>query len=178
MINKLSEQIALSIKRANPHDTKSVPVLKFGLIMIISTSMIIFTTSVVSFLLGTLKETWIVLISFALLRMFSGGFHFKSPELCIFTTIAGAIIVPFIIIPQSWLLPVTGLTLLVLLFFAPCRIENQSRFFKPKHCLLLKALSILIVLTAYLVFNNLLLGVTFLIQALTLIPKREEVFTK
>lgn len=172
MIEFLAGKIALQIKQANPEETKSIPVLQFGLIMIISTVIILFTTSIVSFYLGTLTETWTVLMTFAFLRMFSGGFHFKTAALCTLSTIVGAITLPLLPVPEDILIVINLTTLILVGLFSPHNIENQSRFFKKEHSSVLKVIATLIVFGLILIESK-SVDLALFVQALTLIPVLE-----
>ncbi|MGG1659462.1 accessory gene regulator ArgB-like protein [Brevibacillus sp. NRS-1366] len=167
MIELSAQKIATKIKEMNPEETASIEVMKFSLIMIISTLVTLTTSLFLAFLFGVLFETITVLFTFALLRFFSGGFHFKSAELCITATVLGSVILPLIskYTHFSWLL--TIISILLLLLFSP-RGKNQSRIFEKKHFPLLKIISIVIVGANFLIGSE-LLALTFFIQSITLL---------
>lgn len=167
MIDKISTLIALKIKRINPEETASVEVMSFSLIILISTFATLFLALGGSLLLGTIRGTGLVLVSFAFLRFFSGGFHFKRSEACIISTAIGSIVIPFIHLNSTLIIILTLLSVLIISIFAPRGI-NQSRIFNRSHYKLLKLISIFIVIINIYVESE-VLTITYLVQAVTLL---------
>ncbi len=170
MIETLAIRIAQSIKQANPSNTASVEVMSFSLIMVIGTGSSLLFSLLLSYLLGTLAETIIVLFSFMLLRAFSGGFHFKTAELCTITSVFGAVMIPHIPVNSTANIILTCFTIITLLAYAPMGM-NQSKFFTAKHYPVLKVVSLCIVATNFFI-NSDLLSTTFFAQALTILVYR------
>lgn len=169
MIETLAERIAIQLKQINPHETKSVPTMKFGLILIINMLLIITTSLTISLMIGTFYETLITLAGFLVLRQFSGGFHYSSSVYCTMTSIGGAVIIPLVNLPNDFVTPIIIITLVLVALFAPQGMEMQSRIFKQKHTFFLKIISIMIVSSLFLIDSETLVK-TFFVQSLTLIP--------
>ncbi|ATF13720.1 hypothetical protein A616_17530 [Brevibacillus brevis X23] len=167
LIENAAEKLARSIKEANPHDTKSVEVMKFSLIAVIGTGSAVAISMVLSALLGTLTETLVTILAFVLLRSFSGGFHFKTAEACTITSIVGSVVLPLIPISQHMGNTLMVLTLIILTWLAPIGM-NQSRIFDVKHYPYLKILCILIVASNFLWMSDILTK-AFFVQAVTLL---------
>ncbi|GED70101.1 hypothetical protein BRE01_38030 [Brevibacillus reuszeri] len=181
MIEKMALHIAKSIKGANPTQTASIAVMQYSLIAIIGTGSAIFLSIFIAAIFGTAVKTIIVLISFMTLRAFSGGFHFKSAEICTGVSIIGAVVIPFIPLTDLASDVLLAVSLILMLVLAP-KGKNQSRIFSRKHYPLLKLISLLIITMNYWIALP-EITLTFLVQALSLLPllwkggdKREEAF--
>ncbi|UED76942.1 accessory gene regulator ArgB-like protein [Brevibacillus sp. DP1.3A] len=169
MIETLAERIAIQLKSINPHETKSVPTMKFGLILIINMLLIITISLTLSLMIGTFPGTLITLAGFLVLRQFSGGFHYSSSVYCTMTSIVGAVLIPLVPFPIEFVTPIIIITLVLVALFAPQEMEMQSRLFKQNQTLLLKTISIIIVSLLFFIESETLVK-TFFVQALTLIP--------
>ncbi|RUS44596.1 accessory gene regulator ArgB-like protein [Cohnella sp. AR92] len=170
MINKLSRNFAVRIKKAAPDSPQSVEVLKYALSAILNTFFIIGFSLIVSLFTGKLSEVIIVLIGFALLRQVSGGFHLKSGTWCIIVSTLGITLISFADFGQAVSSRITVIALILALIFAPSRIEKQTRI-PAKYFPILKLLSILIVSTNF-ALHFPVLSTAFLVQGLTLIRRR------
>ncbi|KMZ40041.1 MULTISPECIES: accessory gene regulator B family protein [Bacillales] len=169
MIETLAERIAIQLKSINPHETKSVPTMKFGLILIINMLLIITISLTLSLMIGTFQGTLLTLAGFLVLRQFSGGFHYSSSVYCTMTSITGAVFIPLITLPTDFITPIIIITFVLVALFAPQDMEMQSRLFKQNQTLLLKIVSLLIVSLLFFIESETLVK-TFFVQALTLIP--------
>lgn len=170
MIDVWSNSLAHAIKSKVPNHPASIAVLKFGIAALLNISSIIILSLALGALLGTLFQTVIVLVSFAVLRQLSGGYHLKSGVLCIVISTTG--IVTLSLVPQfssGLLVAINVLNAILTLIFAPSSIEKQSRINK-KYYPLLKVISTLVVLSNFWIGSS-MLGITFLVQCLTLINK-------
>ncbi|RNB59453.1 hypothetical protein EDM57_04740 [Brevibacillus gelatini] len=167
MIEALAYKIAVKIKSINPNETSSIEVMKFSLIMLIGTGSAIFLSLLLASLLGSALETIIVLISFVSLRFFSGGFHFKSAELCTIFSVIGAVLIPYVPVSDKNVFVITLISIFITALLAPIGV-NQSKFFTKKHDPLLKLISIFIILLNLIIESD-ILAVTFFVQSLTLV---------
>jgi accessory gene regulator B len=115
-IDALADHISLSIKRANPEETIDVEIMSYSLSLIIN---MVLTTA---FILGigaftnTFRETLAVIITFAVLRFTAKGFHFKSLTVCVVATTALLASIPHIPVPESLMLPMLCLCVLLVLW--------------------------------------------------------------
>lgn len=163
----LAENIAINMKRINNENTASVDVLKYGLMIFINLFSIVTASALIGLLTGKLMETLLVLLAFAILRACTGGYHLRSSILCIVCSIAILAAIPHIPLNHSTTLVVTIISLLLVILFAPCGIENQTNI--PKRFYpALKAISVVLLSLNLLVLND-ALAVCFLVQSLMLI---------
>jgi accessory gene regulator B len=167
MIESIANKLAVKIKAANPNNTSSVEVMSFALIVILGTGGSIIFSILISSLFGHLMETCIVLFSFAILRFFSGGFHFKSAEKCMLTSIIGSVLIPFINLSDFVNTLLLIITFIIILLLSPIGV-NQSRIFTKKHYPILKTLSLLIVASNFLIKSE-LLTLTFFAQSISML---------
>lgn len=170
MIENMAERIALTIKRANEQQTVSVDIMKFSLIILLNTTLIIILIFVGGLVMGTLPETFLAFLAFAGLRIVSGGFHFKSAVHC---TVASALLfvaIPHISISENINMVLMGVSSILVLLFSPSNIEGHSRINK-KHYPILRLLSLLII-ASNLLWMNPVVTKAFFVQALLLIRWR------
>ncbi|NEU25285.1 accessory gene regulator ArgB-like protein [Paenibacillus ottowii] len=170
MIETVALKLANQIKRTVPDHPASVPVLKYALALILNATMIIVLTLFASFFTGRMVEAVTILIAFALLRQVSGGIHLKTGMACVVVTSVAFTYISCISLNNGWTNLFTGIALILVLCFAPSRIEKQSRIpvrFYP----LLRLLSSLLVCTNFVIGSS-VVAVAFLLQSLTLIRGR------
>lgn len=169
MIELLAGRMAEGIKRRAPDHPASVAVLKHSLAILINTISIIVLTLGIAILNDRLKETIIVMSSFALLRMVSGGLHLKSGTMCVVVStllIVGLSMMGFSEI-TTLIINITSLILAIL--FAPTDIQKQSRIPK-KYYPVLKLLSVLMISINFWIASS-YVAVAFFAQALLLFPR-------
>lgn len=171
MIDAMATRMAKGIKRRAPDHPASVAVLKHSLAILINTVSIFVISLGIGAMTGRLKEAVIVLISFALLRMASGGIHLKSGTWCVIVTTGGVTLLSHISFAAEWIKWVTAAALVLVAMLAPTDIHKQSRI-PRKYYPLLKMISVLVVSCNFLIASP-TVAVSFLTQALTLIPRRE-----
>lgn len=95
-MNHLSLKIVEFIKKSNPEQTHSIEIMHYALSIIMNTLLIIMTSLCIGGLTGQLKETFLALFSFILLRMSSGGVHLKSARACNIVSIFICSLIPHI----------------------------------------------------------------------------------
>lgn len=167
MVEALAIRLANAIKRANPENTASIQVLKYGLIIVINFLTTVLTALLIGALLGRVDEVLIALAAFMILRAFSGGYHFKSSILCSLVTTIIVVIASMTTLPLMFSMVLNAVSGLLVLLFAPSRIERQSnipRQFYP----FLKMISLLIVASNFAVQSDLLTAI-FFFQSVSLI---------
>lgn len=133
-------------------------------------SMIILLTLFASFFTGRMTEALAILIAFALLRQLSGGIHLKTGMGCVVVTSVAFTFLSCISLDSWWTSLLTAIALLLVLCFAPSRIEKHSRIparFYP----LLRLLASVLVCTNFIIGSS-AVAVAFLVQSLTLIRGR------
>lgn len=167
MIETLSERLAVAIKKTNQAETASIAVMKYGLIVLFNLMLTIVLSLLIGALTGKFWETAMVLFAALIIRLVSGGYHFKSAIAC---TVVSTLIITAIphIRLSEW--GTVGLTLFGLVFFilfAPSNIKNHVRI-PEKFFPVLKWVSVLIV-AGNLILQSQLLALVFAIQGLSLI---------
>ncbi|GIO97864.1 hypothetical protein J14TS5_29500 [Paenibacillus lautus] len=167
IIEGLSKRIAEGIKRQVPDHKSSVPVLKHAIAIILNVLFIVVFTLLISIFTGNVKQAVIALTGFAILRQFSGGYHLKTGAGCIAFTTALFTLVSFVEMKIAGVLIINALSLLLVMLFAPSRIERQSRI-PRRHYLKLRIISSVIVMFNF-GLQSPTLAVIYLVQALSLL---------
>lgn len=170
MIESIAERMATTIKRANEQDTASVEVMKFSLIILLNTILILLLIAIGGYVTGMLTETLLAFLAFAGLRIISGGFHFQSAMACTLASTTLFVAIPHIPIDPTlngWLM--FG-SLILVAIYAPSNIEGHSRIGRERYPLL-KLLSLIIVCLNFLWLNPILTK-AFFAQSLFLIRTR------
>ncbi|MFE4569994.1 accessory gene regulator B family protein [Paenibacillus chitinolyticus] len=91
MILNASAVIARKIKEWNPEETIDEERMTYALALQINKYGVIFISLLAGLFLGSVVQCIIAMVSFALLRRFTGGYHFRSLTMC--TLMTAAIIV-------------------------------------------------------------------------------------
>ncbi|WP_127591917.1 accessory gene regulator ArgB-like protein [Paenibacillus lautus] len=167
IIEGISKRIAEGIKRQVPDHKSSVPVLSHAIAIILNVLFIVVFTLVISILTGNVKQAVLALMGFAILRQFSGGYHLKTGAGCIAFTTALFTLVSFVDLDTAGVHILNALSLLLVMVFAPSRIERQSRIPK-KHYVKLRMISSVIVMFNF-GLQSPTLAVIFLVQAISLL---------
>ncbi|PZD93151.1 accessory regulator AgrB [Paenibacillus sambharensis] len=170
MIQVFSQRLAESIKAAVPDHPASINVLRYSISFLINALSVIFISTIAGLITGKIAETAIVLVSFALLRQVSGGYHLKSGGLCIAISSALMIVIAQVQLADPYVMLFNCLSALLVLFYAPSRIERQTRI-PHKYYPLLKILALLLVAIST-VINKDVLAAALLAQSLTLIHRK------
>ena len=145
----------------------SVEVIYYALYVMANTVSIIVLSLLVGWLTGALSETALTLLSFALIRMFSGGYHLKSGMFCIFVSTVIMSVIPHIRLGDQGALIATAAAALLFLLFAPSNLDKYARI-APKYYPLLKALTTAAVAANFFIRSD-LLAVVFLVQGVSLL---------
>lgn len=167
-MNSLAHRIAISIKNANPEETHSIEVMQYSLGIIINTLIIIVSTAIIGFTLGSFSDCLIFLLFFCALRLSSGGFHLKTALACnIVTTLLSTTLPTFVTLSNSALWVANIISLIIIITFAPNPDKNAR--IPASIYSLLKLVSIAIVLSNFFL-HSVVIGLAFLSQSLTVIP--------
>lgn len=122
----------------------------------------------VGYLNGRLLETFLALQSFVTLRLFSGGFHFKSLDLCTIVSSALIIPIPFLagILDASVVMILNSVSLALVIIYAPTNLKSTVWTDRAKP--IFKAISICIVLYNFFE-NSAIFAISLALQALLLV---------
>lgn len=171
MIEAWSEKIAISIKNANEEQTVSVPLMKFALIILFNFFIPIIISILIGSIMGKITETLISICSFVILRMASGGYHFKSSLVCMLTMIVIALVPPHIPISENWAIILTIVSLVLVTLLAPSNMRGYNRM-PEKYYPLLKTASVIIVASNLYVGSG-VMALVFMIQGVSLFGFKE-----
>lgn len=171
MIEALAEKMALSIKKANEKETVSVAVMKFALIIIINIIIPVVLSLLVGLLTNKLLETAFALGTIIVIRMLSGGYHFRSPIICMTAMIIGATLPPHITLPEYWILGLTIISIILFLVLAPSNLRGYHTM-PEKYYPMLKVASVLLV-SSNLFFDSQILALVFILQGISLFQWKE-----
>lgn len=158
--------------RNNKPDAASVAVLKFALKAYINFFIIAFFTILVATITGNVIASIAALLSFPLLRYFSGGIHLSSSSKCAF--LSAIIVAVCVYTPITYWyngIILTALSALILVCFAPSGIK-QSKMPKSQYPFL-KVAAVLIVCSNF-IFHSPVLSIAFFAQSITTIPVFEK----
>ncbi|WP_029517998.1 accessory gene regulator ArgB-like protein [Paenibacillus polymyxa] len=168
MIDKLADDISNYLKNKYPEELPSTQIVRYSMKFVISNLLPIIIVLFASLFLNNTYEVMITLISFSSLRMFSGGFHFRSAEACIVFSSLTIIVISKIAIylnDHTFLMFLVSLALV--LIYAPSNIEKQTRV-KEKNFIWFKIISLSLVAIIY-AFDNPISNFAVLVQCLLLI---------
>ncbi|WP_025716072.1 accessory gene regulator ArgB-like protein [Paenibacillus sp. 1-18] len=166
-LDSIALDIATHIKTVVPNHPSSISVLKYGIAVVINTVSIIFLTIGISFFTGKVQETVMAMISFSLLRQVVGGIHLKSSAVCIVASTSLLTALSFANFNYNWIVVTSILSILLVLFYAPSRVEGRTRIPK-RYFLLLKFIGVVLVaFNLWMAFP--VVAASFFAQSLTLI---------
>lgn len=167
MVEKLAFRLAHWLKSEIPDHPYSEARLQFGFHLFLNMVLTLLAATVLGLLFGNYRETMQVLFAFGLLRMISGGFHFKSASVCIVVSAGVAALLPFVELSNFYINILNIANMVLTIIYSPSRIEEQTRI-PAKYFPLLKTGSTMLVASNFL-FQSQLLAITWFIQALSLI---------
>ncbi|ULO09165.1 accessory gene regulator B family protein [Paenibacillus sp. 19GGS1-52] len=165
----LAYKIARTIKSINPEETHSIEIMKYSLTIILNTLTTFIISVLLGWLSGELEATIIVFFCLSLLRMLSGGVHFRTARACNIFSILLCTVIPHLsgyTLNYIWI--INSLSLAIMFLFAPNPDYNSQiplRLYP-----LLKILSLLLVSSNFLIVSS-TIGLSFLVQSWTIIPK-------
>lgn len=174
MIDAWAEKLAFTFKNINPEETASVPVMKFALTILLNYSISTFVSLTIGLLSGQFLNTVIAAASFMLIRIISGGFHFRSAELCLLTTISVISISPHIHHTENSMIALNMICFLIFSLFSPSNIKGYTRI-PEKYFPALKILSLLMIGVNFMFFSPTVTTILTIQAILLLIPMKEEV---
>ncbi|OZB98077.1 accessory gene regulator ArgB-like protein [Paenibacillus sp. XY044] len=168
MIDLFSDKLSSYLKNKYPEELPALSIVRYSIKFLISNVLPIIIIILSSILFQMTKEVVIGLLGFCILRMFSGGYHVKSAELCILTSVT--VIYLIAIVGQqinSYMIVLDLISIILVGIYAPSNIKKQTRI-KEENYRYLKLMSLIIVTSNIFIQSN-ILSVAFLIQSITLI---------
>jgi accessory gene regulator B len=167
MLEQLSGWIAERIKEIVPEHPASYAVLKFAIAVVLNVVFVVGFTLLVSLITGNAAEAGWILISFALLRQVSGGVHLKSGLGCVLFTTAMFTVISYVQAGPFWVQFMNGLSLLLVVLFAPSGIDKQTRI-PEKHWPKLKFIAAVLVIGNIFIASP-VIAASFTAQAVSLV---------
>lgn len=168
MLRKAAESLHAGMTR-NGVAPPSVDIIYYALNVAVNTLSIIGLTLLIGGITGVLPESLLALLSFALIRTFSGGYHLKSGLFCIFVSTAIMSAIPHIRLNDQWVLAVTAAATLLFLLFAPSNLDKYARI-APEYYPFLKTLTTAAVAANFFIRSD-LFAVVCLVQGVSLLFK-------
>lgn len=169
MIDRLALNCAQWIKENDPDGPVSYDVILFALRVVINLFFAVVPCLIIGYSVGKFSDTLLAIYSFVSLRFFSGGFHFKSLDLCAVVTVILLSAVPFLAELNMNATFLNIFSLLLVAILAPTNLKNTRWTDKAKP--IFKVISIIIVASNFYV-NSSVMAVSFTIQSILLIIKR------
>ncbi|WP_025333525.1 accessory gene regulator B family protein [Paenibacillus sabinae] len=165
ILERLSRHIAIKIKEHDPEGPGSLEVLSYGIGLKLNLFSGILLTVLFGLLFSSVLHSILALVSFMVLRKFSGGFHLPI-TICSFVTGLVASLIPLVQIDQQTTAYLTMISLMITLIFAP---NNYEELYNVEFDSWSKGISVLIILSN-LYFQSAVVAVSFIIQSLLLLP--------
>ncbi|WP_158289288.1 accessory gene regulator B family protein [Paenibacillus flagellatus] len=174
MIEALAEKVAVSIKKADSRGTVSVAVMKYALIIVINFTIPVAASLAIGLVTDAFYWTSLTICAFTLLRAFSGGFHFRSPVLCMIATTVITATPAHFVLSKNLIILLTIIGLFLIAILAPANIKGYARM-PEKFFPLMKMASIVIVGSNFFIQSS-AFAILFFAQGLLLIfPFKKEV---
>ncbi|TMV49479.1 post-translational modification of quorum-sensing peptide protein [Paenibacillus mesophilus] len=171
IIEAWSEKIAVSIKKVNENETVSVGVMKFALIIVFNFTIPFLISLCIGAIGGKFSDTLLAIAAFVMLRMLSGGYHFKSSTVCMLSMIVVAVIPPYIHFSELWTLIFTITSMVLVALLAPSNMRGYHRM-PEKYYPLMRIASVLLVASNLVVASE-IMALVYLLQAVSLFGWKE-----
>ncbi|WP_163860398.1 accessory gene regulator B family protein [Paenibacillus elgii] len=169
-IENIALKLAVKIDKYNEKYPVSIKQMQAVLTWYIHNFIILGSAVLAGIITDKLFQTLLTAGSIALLRALSGGAHAKTLERCILITMGALIVIPHFELSKLMTSIVTGISLLLVLWFAPSNSE-PPKFSNKLHPFLKMLAAVLVSLNFFL--NSSIIGLAFLIQSCSLIPSRK-----
>lgn len=167
MLEAISRNIAIKLKKNNPESDVDVEVLEYGIAMKLNKYGVILITVTLGTIFGHLYESILALVALAAIRRFSGGAHFSSLTACMIISSLFCVITPMILLSKTTAVVLTLVSVCIYYFRAPNWFEELT---VHKNDILYKYIAMLIV-SGNLILQSSVIAIVFFVQALTLLPK-------
>lgn len=130
-MHKVADAVANWLVKTKAISAEDFDLYSYAMYSVILTFTPLFLSIVVGILTNMLLESIFFIAPFAIIRKFSGGFHLKSPTVCLFvsTGIIAAFLlgIKFVIIHEFYLVPLVCMFILGLLLFIKSPIDTEER---------------------------------------------------
>lgn len=161
----LSERMARKTVEWNPSEARTHDALVYQYAVTLNLVSILGLSALTGIVIGKLPEVMTAAAGFMILRMFSGGFHFRSLDVCTLVTAAIFTVIPIIPISGEYVTGVTAAAFAIMAIKGPTNLRN------PKVKRVFRAVACVIVAANFFV-GSAVLAAAFLVQALLLFPRK------
>ncbi|KPV60695.1 hypothetical protein QJ48_03935 [Paenibacillus sp. A3] len=171
MIESMAKKWVNWIKATDPEFPVSRAILEYAALVTLNLGSVLLLSSIIGLISGKSIETLIGLSAFVILRMFSGGFHFRSLDVCAIISAILLTLIPHITMlldERVISMTINGISLVVVTLKAPTSLRNTR--YTDEIRPIFKAVSILIILSNFF-FQSPVLTLSFFTQALLLLPR-------
>lgn len=168
MIERIAVRVATWIHTSNPEETAPIETLAYNLAVYLSYILIVGASLTIGYFTGAFIDTVLTLISFQLLRKFSGGFHLPL-TVCVIVSTAILSAAPHVDMSQEAAVIIGTCSIVILYAFAPAFKPGTIRAGRVKQR---KLLSIALAVAALLLMNPIFIKAFFLQAVTTIRPLR------
>lgn len=151
MIEKTARDIALFLKNKFPDEMPSAAIIEYVMKFIIQNVLPLVIIIFFSLIIDKFRETIIFLLGFVTLRVVTGGFHFRSREVCFISSVVFILIVLQIPTISNLNIYLNFISFVIIAIFAPQNVV--SRVNKEKHYIF-KVLALILVVLSYFINDN------------------------
>lgn len=164
LIEYLSEKIGLYLQLKYPNELSNFKINRYAVKFLLTNVITVLIPIIYGIVFHEMYSIIGAMASFAILRRYAGGFHLKSPDMCI---ILSASIIIFSSIASDFLkydfiIEMNIITLILVAVFAPSRIEKKID--KNRN----KLISLIIVIIGIIMYKP-YISISLFFEALTLI---------
>ncbi|WP_311078193.1 accessory gene regulator B family protein [Paenibacillus polymyxa] len=171
LIDNIADKSSFYLKNKYRDELPSEQIIRYALKLIILNVIPVLIVVFVATYLNIVPQSITALISFSLLRMFSGGFHFKSAEYCIvFSSLMIIVISKFGFLLSDCSFIMYCVCIVLVMIYAPSKIKEQTRV-KEEYFHRFKIISLVIVSLFY-IWDNPVSNLAILVQSLLLIYRK------
>lgn len=174
MIVKSAEHLAHLTKMYNPDLSRNYEQLRYQYAILLNTLAVVIPTLVVGYFDGRFTDTVAAMSAFMIFRAVSGGYHFKSLDLCAIVTVLLFVCLPFM--AEYVTNPYGVLTIIIsiiTLWRAPTSLPEGAKN-TTRHRITLK-ITALVVVAVGIGIGSPVITLSLFVQALTLLITRKGV---
>lgn len=159
MLHIISTNIA---KKLFDNNEENIDIYVYGLELFISSMFCTLLLLLTGVMTNSLIESFIFILSFSVLRIFTGGFHSNSYLICTSITVSMYLLIVLIYrilfkyITQTYVyIPVFVFTLIIIVLFSPMVNSNKSLDkYQYKKCKIKSVVVATLEMTIYIILNN------------------------
>ncbi|WP_185897397.1 accessory gene regulator B family protein [Paenibacillus zeisoli] len=162
----MSKHLSSRIKQSDPEGPVSLEVLEYELGIRLNFLSTVLLTVLAGWITGNLREASLAMLSFLMVRRFSGGVHMKSLTLCAIVSAAIFVSISLISLEHDQVRLLTLLSAAIFLIYSPNILEELNPSPLTPY---MKAISFMLVLTN-LLFLSSAIALACAVQAFLILP--------